>query len=259
MLGDPLSILARGAQKLCLDLSYRLYVPSDYGQAAHLHPIVLFLHGIGEAYADDPPGGAVRIGHDNLLRHGPPKLLDAVGLATLMPEHPLRTSFVVVSPQLPDRATPWGDARVVASLAALIDRLRASRDQRVFLMGFSKGGRGVFELAAALAPETFAALVPLDAAPLETTPNQAFDRWARPCLDRGQPTWAFYTHSFPAIVAFNERIRDHGLPDDPQTGEAPTAIQICSFRSAPAGAEPHAWICEQASRDTRLYRWLLAR
>lgn len=248
-----------GSQRLVLELPYLIHEPGSATEGGRPVPLLLFLHGIGEGFVDDPPGRAPRSGHANLLRHGPPALLGASAGAPLPPDHPLRTRFIVVSPQLPDRATSWGDPRVVSAIARLLERVRPPGGGPIHLLGFSKGGRGAFELANALPAGVVSAVVSIDAAPLDDDPGQVLARHLRPWLDAGRAAWLHHTDSLPGIVQLHRLIAALGLPGDPGTGPAPTATQLCSHRAAPAGAEPHGWLCEEVSRDARVYQWLLAR
>lgn len=242
------------AQRLVLELPYAIHEPPAAAGPAR-PPIVLFLHGIGEGFVDDARGVAGRHGHANLLRHGPPRLLADPG--ALPADHPLRARVVLVSPQLPDRATSWGDPRVVAAIARLIDRLGAGT---VALVGFSKGGRGAFQLASALpVGVAVAAIASIDAAPLDDDPEVVFQRELRPWIDAGRPAWLHHTRSLPGIVALHRRVAELRLPDDDGAGDAPNAEQLCSYRAAPPGAEPHGWLCDVVARNPRLYHWLLAR
>ena len=228
--------MAIGTQQLVLELPYL-----DFAPEARL-PVLLFLHGIGEGFADVQVGQSPRIGHTNLLHHGPPRLLADPG--ALPAEHPLCTRFRVVSPQLPDRATPWGAPAAVAAVAHLLDRLAA---EEVYIMGFSKGGRGAFELANALPAGRITALVTIDAAPLETPPAVVFDQHLRPWLDAARPAWLHYTDALPGVIALHELVAGH------------QGSQILSHHPPPGGVEAHGWLCDRVSRDPAVYNWLLAR
>jgi pimeloyl-ACP methyl ester carboxylesterase len=59
---------------------------------------------------------------------------------------------------------------VVAAVARLLDRLAA---EKVYIIGFSKGGRGAFELARAL-PSGRINAVTLDDAPLDDSAEAVF-------------------------------------------------------------------------------------
>jgi pimeloyl-ACP methyl ester carboxylesterase len=230
--------VAIGTQQLVLELPYL-----DFAPEARL-PVLLFLHGVGEGFADVQVGHPPRIGHTNLLHHGPPRLLADPG--ALAADHPLRTRFRVVSPQLPDRATPWGEPAVVAAVARLLDRLAA---EKVYIIGFSKGGRGAFELASALPSGRIDALITIDAAPLDDSAEAVFAASLRPWLDAGHPTWLHYTDALPGVIALHRLVAAHQFA---------TATQRLSHHPPPARVEPHAWLCDHVCRDPATYHWLLA-
>src|SRR5262245_3902889 len=120
----------------------------ELGDASN--PVLLFLHGVGEGFRN----GEIQ-SRDNLKLHGPPKHFER--LAKTEPNHPLVKSFFLVAPQLPDRDTSWLAA--IDDVGRIIERLR---HKAVYLMGFSKGGRAVFDFAIPLAAR---AAVAIDAAP----------------------------------------------------------------------------------------------
>src|SRR5207247_8380265 len=105
------------------------------------------LHGVGEGFRNPMIAG---LGVRNLFRQSVPKVLCDPDV-TLATDHPLMAgSFTVVAPQLPDRDTPWHIQDHVQQIERTLDGL-ASRDRRrVYLIGFSKGGRAAFQLAAPL-------------------------------------------------------------------------------------------------------------
>jgi predicted peptidase len=119
-------------------LDYLLYLPPDYERKAGW-PLILFLHGAGEA-GDD----IERVKDDGL-----PEMLEK---GKTLP-------FIVVSPQCP-RGAGWKSKLKV--LSALIDEIAANYkvDQdRIYLTGLSMGGFGTWALAADT-PDRFAAIIP---------------------------------------------------------------------------------------------------
>jgi len=121
-------------------LRYLLYLPEKYDKSDKKWPLLVFLHGAGEAGGPEKDLNVVKT-------HGPPKIL----------EHKKDFPFIVVSPQAPTR--PWN----VDAVNALIDDVMATYrvdSDRVYLTGLSMGGYGTWALAAAH-PERFAAAVPI--------------------------------------------------------------------------------------------------
>lgn len=121
-----------------------LHIVSAPGRAA-VSPLLCFLHGYGEA-APMPIERAVRL-------HGP---LAASAAAAATRE------FIIVAPQLPVAGDLW--VRHADELRALVEEACAQQSAdttRLYLTGFSYGGNGVFDLAAAQ-PDLWAALWSVD-------------------------------------------------------------------------------------------------
>jgi predicted peptidase len=141
---DNMPPVGRSVHRLSLSdpvvdhVNYVLYVPTVYAQGpASDFPLILFLHG-SEQRGDNPA------------------LLDDMALlafaeATDFP-------FVAVIPQCP-RNMHWPPRIVKAVLDSVESMLRIDRD-RVYLTGFSMGGYGTWQTAAAY-PGTFAAIAPI--------------------------------------------------------------------------------------------------
>lgn len=133
-------------------LPYQLFRPSGL-KSDRLYPVILFLHGSGER------------GDDNLRQ--------VRGIPGILTEPDLQRDFpcFIVAPQCPAK-THWSDRAhitgrsandgLTVALAAVDDILasdQADPDQ-VYLIGYSMGGFGAWELAAR-APDRFAAVVPI--------------------------------------------------------------------------------------------------
>ena len=120
---------------------YQVYVPVDYTRAK-LHPVILFLHGVGEA------------GEDGLLQ-------TQVGLGQAIRQARERFPFLVVFPQ----ARPnqfWVGEMATLTLKALDRTVQEFNGdpQRLYVTGISLGGHGTW-CVAARAPGKFAAIVPI--------------------------------------------------------------------------------------------------
>lgn len=164
---------------------YQVYVPVDYSRARRW-PVILFLHGSGEQ------------GTDGLLQTG-------VGLGEAIRRHAERWPAVVVFPQAPP-AHRWHGKVAHLALATLDKTLQefTTDADRIYLVGFSAGANGVWNLAYRY-PERFAALV-------------AVCGWVAPTADRREaivpadsgppyPTVARRIHSLPVWIW-------HGGADD---------------------------------------------
>jgi predicted peptidase len=117
-------------------INYLLYVPPAYyrGPSAGF-PLIIFLHGT-EQRGDNP------------------ELLKSVAALTIVDV----ASFIAVFPQCP-RNAHWSPPALMAMLDTIEAALKIDRD-RVYLTGFSLGGFGVWQTAAAF-PDVFAAIAPV--------------------------------------------------------------------------------------------------
>ncbi|WP_339742105.1 prolyl oligopeptidase family serine peptidase [uncultured Rubinisphaera sp.] len=119
-------------------IHYWLSLPKDYSDQKKA-PLMIFLHGMGERGND----------LDQVLKHGPPKLIKAGK------EFP----FIVVSPQLTTDVRRWD----VQQLSTMLDDLESNYaidKSRIYLTGLSMGGYGTWAWGAET-PERFAALAPI--------------------------------------------------------------------------------------------------
>ncbi len=118
-------------------LDYLVYLPEGYYRSLRRWPVILTLHGRGEA-GDDI--GQVR--NQGLPRHV---------------EAGARLPFAIVAPQSPDWT--WDVAALSNLLDEVIRRYRID-EERVYLVGNSMGGNGTWSLAAH-SPGRFAAIAPI--------------------------------------------------------------------------------------------------
>ena len=141
-------------------VNYLLYVPPAYSQGpAADWPLIVFLHG-SEQRGDDP----------GLLND-----MALLAFADMAGDFP----FVAVIPQCPANIH-WPPGIVKQVLDSVESRLRIDSD-RVYLTGFSLGGYGTWQTAAAY-PGTFAAIAPISGmSDLPEAPRLA-----------GTPIWAFH-------------------------------------------------------------------
>ena len=141
-------------------VNYLLYVPSAYSRdPASKWPLILFLHG-SEQRGDDAA------------------LLDDMALLVFAKEQ-RDFPFIAVFPQCP-RNTNWAPTIVKSVLDSVEAILRIDRD-RVYLTGFSMGGYGTWQTAAAF-PATFAAIAPISG--LSDLPDVV--------RLKGVPIWTFH-------------------------------------------------------------------
>ena len=218
---------------------YKVYVPPGFDRA-RLWPVVLFLHGAGEAGTDG-------------LRH------TEVGLGRALREHPERFPAVVVFPQAP-RGEVWlGErARVArAALDAAIAEFGGDPD-RVSLAGLSLGAYGAWVLASE-EPSRYAAIVsvaggvvppPYMRARLGALPPAlaADDPYAATAARvKGIPAWLFHGADDATVPVTESRKLVAALR---AAGASPRYTEY-------AGAPHNVW--DRAFADPALAEWLLAR
>ncbi len=119
-------------------VNYLLYVPPGGAAPATGWPLILFLHG-SEQRGDDP------------------SLLEDMAILSFADEQG-KFPFVAVVPQCPS-GEHWSPVVLKQVLEAVQSSVPVDR-RRIYLTGFSMGGFGTWQTAAAL-PGTFAAIAPL--------------------------------------------------------------------------------------------------
>lgn len=193
--------------------NYLLYLPRQCDQVNRKSPLLVFLHGSGQR------GGDLQ----SVARCGPPALISG---GRHLP-------MAVASPQCPSDRT-WDVQALEAFVEHLCNQIAIDRD-RVYVTGYSMGGFGAWELAAA-APRRFAAIAPLC--------GGSDPRHATSLVDL--PIWAF-----------------HGEQDDIVPLQA--TQDIIDALNAAGGqprltvlpAEGHG-ICDGIYQMPELYQWLLS-
>jgi predicted esterase len=120
-------------------INFLLYVPRAYYLSPEAgFPLIMFLHGTDQ-------------------RGDNPELLKSVAAFTIVDVEGT-LPFIAVFPQCPSNAH-WSPGALMAMLDSIEASLRIDRD-RVYLTGFSLGGFGVWQTAAAF-PDVFAAIAPV--------------------------------------------------------------------------------------------------
>lgn len=138
-----------------------LFLPAGFdARAGKRYPLLVFLHGSGEA-GDDL---------EKLKAHGPPQFLGS------LPDFP----FIVASPQTHGANARFDPLALNAMLDELLEQLPIDPD-RVYLTGLSIGGMWTYGWASQH-PERFAAIAPV------------CGRWdvVDACRLRDVPVWAFH-------------------------------------------------------------------
>lgn len=140
------------------ELDFRLYRPEGYVRnpgTRTRYPLVVTLHGGGE------------VADNNMTQ----LTSNRIAVTFAKPERQRRDPAFVLSPQIPlprpmdgPDGTDWTDAKVQAALIELIDTFVSEHSRnvdtaRLYLVGLSSGGRGIYSLLAKR-PDVFAAALP---------------------------------------------------------------------------------------------------
>jgi predicted peptidase len=177
--------------------AYKVYVPPAF-DAKRTWPVILFLHGAGEAGTD----GARQT---------------EVGLGRVLRSDPQRFPALVVFPQAPPGQVWLGDLARVATMALerTIEEFRGDPD-RIYLAGLSMGAYGAWVLAFEN-PERYAAIVSVAGgivppahrrARLAQLPPtlQADDPYAATAARvKGIPAWLFHGADDPTVPVTESR------------------------------------------------------
>lgn len=119
-------------------MNYRLYVPAYYDETKD-YPVLLFLHGAGES------------GDDNDIQ------LNTMMTAMFNQDNALLTESIVIAPQ--SDGYGWIPSALKGLLDSVCDTYSADLD-RIYVMGYSMGGFGSFDMITSYT-DTFAAAVPI--------------------------------------------------------------------------------------------------
>ncbi len=196
-------------------VGYLQYFPEGYDQSDEKFPLILFLHGGGES------------GNDL-------ELVKKNGLTREI-ENGRKVPAIVLAPQNPNPKGLWDDVVIAAFLEAKIAELRVD-ESRIYLMGLSRGGHGVFRLAFQHPEKFAAAVVVCGGGPVSYAP------WAKKV-----PFWFFHGDRDPVVpTAESERL---SAAVTAAGGEAKLTIY--------PDTEHDAW--SKAFADDALYKWMFSK
>jgi predicted peptidase len=149
--------------------------PARYNESTTRYPLILFIHGGGQygTGGSDLP---------NVLKEGIPKLLSQKKFPAAFDVNGRQYSFIIIAPQF--RNFPDNDA-VATMLAHAKNNYRIDTN-RIYLVGFSLGGRVVCDYAAENASK-LAAMVPISG-----VSSYALQDKARSFAQAGLPAWGFH-------------------------------------------------------------------
>jgi hypothetical protein len=211
-------------------------------------PILLFLHGQGEAAWKDDAGKAVEQGPDALFAHNSPVALYRAKDGRVKT---LWQSFVLIAPQAVNEAgvVGWWDwsepeikNRVVADVERVVASGRANR-ARLSATGFSRGGRGCFRLDADTGPLQFRKIAAVDAQGLDALPA---------VVQRRREVRAYYAPSS------YEGIRDAHQAAEKRHGKAKPPVSIIARPQPGRDGAAHTALGSSLFLEDELYGWLLA-
>ncbi|RYG24613.1 phospholipase [bacterium] len=169
------------------ELQFLLHVPKQY-TAAQAWPTIVYLHGKSQSGND----------RSLLRRYGLPKRLNKE----------FRFPFLVIMPQCP-AGQRWTDPEAIMECVQKVQSKYRIDPARLYAVGFSMGGRGVFRLADHY-PGRFAALVTIAGSSIE---KEIIDGGRL----KGVPVWAFHGED-DAEVPIEEvraQVTDYGLRTGP--------------------------------------------
>jgi predicted peptidase len=150
------------------DYGFYAYTPGGYDDNEIKYPLILFLHGSGQAGSRDFPESLHKV-----LEHGPPKLIKNNNWKPTYPS-------LVISPQNIE-GDSWYPHKVHRFIAYLIDNYRVNT-KRIYITGLSLGGAGCWWYEEIMGDDSYAtALVPICARGPSSVENLL-----------NTPIWAFH-------------------------------------------------------------------
>jgi predicted esterase len=211
-------------------------------------PVVLFLHGQGEAAWVVNDDRETEQGRDAVLAHQSPAALHRARDARVKT---LWENFVVVAPQAVNdqglaRYWRWSDESVKRRVAAEVEQVLASgkvNAARLCAAGFSRGGLGVIQLDSSAVPLKFRKIVTADA----------------PALDDLQAVAARHHEAriYYARTTFEDILGPHLAAEKAFAASAPQVSFLPTDVSGKDG-DAHIAMCSKVFTNDEVYRWLLA-
>jgi poly(3-hydroxybutyrate) depolymerase len=209
-------------------------------------PVLLFLHGQGEAaWVDDGRDGTEQ-GPDAVLAHHSPAALHKQRDARVPT---LWQNFVLIAPQAFNdkgviRWWRWWDDSVKQRVAADVERVLKSGKvdvERVCATGFSRGGQGCYGLDSASGPLQFKRIATVEAQDLEALPA---------VVARKRQVRVYYSPNTYSDIA-----KSHATAAKVQAG----VPSVSFIKRAQQGKDDavHVAMCERIYVEDELYRWLL--
>jgi hypothetical protein len=166
------------------------YLPKDYSTTTKSYPLIIWVHGagqFGQGNSTDLP---------KVLEWGVPKIISEGGFPESFRVNGGDYSFIIISPQF----MGWPSAVNLAGIISYVSNNYRVDADRIYLMGISAGGGGVWDYASASVANSdkLAAIIPFCGT---TNPTKTLaGRIAASKL----PVWAFHnTHDGTVPVAYS--------------------------------------------------------
>lgn len=218
------------------NLPYQVYYPESEEKL----PLVIHLHGSGEAGTDNEAQLYLdqQIGPDYFVSDNIQSIQKAVVLAPQTPME-MRWANTTLEPY------EFSETPSTASMSALLKLIKEMKSDgnidasRIYMTGLSRGGQGVWN-AAMQEPNLFAAIVPIAGS---GSPSDAG-------LINHLPIWAFHGDDDPVTdVNYTRDMIDALL----QSGGSTKTIR---YTEVEGGGHAESWLT--AFKDEQLYEWLLS-
>ncbi len=167
------------------------YLPADYASSTKNYPVIIWLHGagqIGQGNSTDLP---------KVLQLGLPNVISNGGFPATFNVADTSYSYIVISPQF----ASWPTAVNVAGIISYVTANYRIDQERIYLLGMSAGGGGVWEYASASVANSnrLAAIIPFAGT---TNPTQA---QANRIASTNLPVWAFHNTNDGTVPVTNSR------------------------------------------------------
>ncbi|MGN6294589.1 MAG: T9SS type A sorting domain-containing protein [Chitinophagaceae bacterium] len=170
---------------------YYEYLPQGYNTGNQTYPLLLFIHGAGDT-------GNGNNDLPNVLRQGPPQLIDLGQFPSSFTVNGQTFRFIVISPQFIE----WpSELDVQGVLDYVVQHYRVNLN-RIYLTGLSMGGGVTWNYAGynSSTASRLAAIVPVCGASTPTIPR------SRNIAEADLPVWATHNDEDPTVPVSNTNL-----------------------------------------------------
>lgn len=238
------AILAAVTENISTNIKgYYRALPAKYTENTHKYPLIIFMHG----------GGQYGNGSSDLhkiLQESIPKLLNEKKFPPYFTYNERRFSFIVIAPQLV-KAVP--DTEIEALVDNILEKYRVD-PVRIYLVGFSLGGRELSDYAA-YKPSQVAAVISMGGMP-QIDKNLAPKCQAMAAASL--PVWHFHNRDDSAWY-YTEATRYIQVLNQSNPGVAP---RFTTFEKGEARLQHDCWTRasnpEYREEGRNIYEWMLS-